>query len=381
MAVRQVIWPARLQDLPADARALMAQDRNLGLYAHPAWLENLARQVRFEPGLAPAYVCLQRSGATQIVLPLLLPVARPAATAPWRLARARSLANYYSPLAGPSAAPEADEEDWLALCSALRRPPGPDGQRPRLDALQLAPLADSGTAPAATSAALRRALSGAGWRVRPYFCFGNWYQELAAAGDPGARWAAYWSARDGALRSTAARMGRRFRHAGGRFEIVSGGDRLAPALAAYAEVYRHSWKAAEPHPGFIPGLARAAAAQGWLRLGLAWLEGRAVAAQLWLVHQGKADIYKLAYREDSAALSPGTLLTEHLMHHVFHHDRVRELDYLMGDDPYKQQWMGQRRERWGLEALNPDTGRGRLAIVGSWIGALKPQRAARRPLP
>jgi len=42
---------------------------------------------------------------------------------------------------------------------------------------------------------------------------------------------------------------------------------------------------------------------------------------------------------------------------------VTEVDYLSGDDGYKKDWMSQRRERWGILALNPRTPRGVLAIA------------------
>jgi CelD/BcsL family acetyltransferase involved in cellulose biosynthesis len=46
------------------------------------------------------------------------------------------------------------------------------------------------------------------------------------------------------------------------------------------------------------------------------------------------------------------------MQHVIDVDRVREIDYLIGDEPYKQDWMSHRRERWGIVAYNPRTLKG-----------------------
>jgi hypothetical protein len=344
----------------------MSEAVGSGTYTHPAWLSNLIEQVEFGPGLKPAFACLERAGRSIIVLPLLIPVVPPWPNAPWRARDAHALANYYSPLACPPASVDATQEDWQALFLAMRQPVLGQG-RLRLDRLRLAPLDDPALTPGQeqipVSWVLLQALQGAGWRARPYFCFGNWFQTLDDSTEAAGAWATYWAARDGALRNTALRMGRRFRAAGGSFEVVTGGERLSWAIAGYCEVYGQSWKTPEPHPGFMPGLVRLAAEQGWLRLGLASLGGQVLAAQLWLVNQGKADIYKLAYREDAAAWSPGTLLTEHMMQHAITQDRVREVDYLMGDDVYKRQWMDRRRERWGLDAINPGTWRGRLALV------------------
>ena len=43
------------------------------------------------------------------------------------------------------------------------------------------------------------------------------------------------------------------------------------------------------------------------------------------------------------------------MQHVIDTDHVEEVDYLTGDDAYKQDWMSHRRERIGLVAFNPRT--------------------------
>ena len=58
--------------------------------------------------------------------------------------------------------------------------------------------------------------------------------------------------------------------------------------------------------------------------------------------------------------SAGTLLTAFLMAHTLDNDKVREVDYMIGDDAYKKGWMSHRRERWGIIAYNPSTPRGLL---------------------
>jgi hypothetical protein len=42
-----------------------------------------------------------------------------------------------------------------------------------------------------------------------------------------------------------------------------------------------------------------------------------------------------------------------MMQHVLDVDRVDEVDYLAGDEPYKREWMSTRRERRGVVAFNP----------------------------
>ena len=107
-----------------------------------------------------------------------------------------------------------------------------------------------------------------------------------------------------------------------------------------------------------------ASKSGWLRLGIAWLDRKPIAAQVWIVANGKADIYKVAYDEAFKDYSPGTVLTARLLQHVIERDGVHEVDYLIGDDPYKKTWMSDRRERWGVVAYNPATLAGALGARG-----------------
>ena len=57
-----------------------------------------------------------------------------------------------------------------------------------------------------------------------------------------------------------------------------------------------------------------------------------------------------------------------VMKHVIDIDRVHTIDYLIGDDPYKKEWMSQRRERHGIIAFNPRRPRGLLAGIRHFAG-------------
>ncbi|MFX6011244.1 GNAT family N-acetyltransferase, partial [Acinetobacter baumannii] len=82
----------------------------------------------------------------------------------------------------------------------------------------------------------------------------------------------------------------KFAAEGGRLELVRDGERLVAGIAAYQAVYAQSWKMADPYPDFVPGLIRLCARRGGLRLGVAWLGDKPVAAQIWIVANGRADI-------------------------------------------------------------------------------------------
>jgi CelD/BcsL family acetyltransferase involved in cellulose biosynthesis len=68
------------------------------------------------------------------------------------------------------------------------------------------------------------------------------------------------------------------------------------------------------------------------------------------------------------------------MKHVLDQDRVVEVDYLTGDDPYKRCWMTRRRERIGILACNLFTFEGLASaateVAGS-VGSSVLRRGAR----
>lgn len=259
-----------------------------------------------------------------------------------------SLTNYYTSRYAPLLRSDDAEPALGALFAQML-------QQNTYSSIALSPMAAEHPALAMTARALRQA----GWRTFEYFCFGNWFLPVE-----GRSYAQYFDALPSRLRNTIKRKSRQFLdHAGGSFEIITGGNALEPAIAAYHRLYHARWKKSEPHAEFIPGLIRLYASKGQLRLGMAYVHDTPVAAQIWLVAHGRAAIYKLAYDTRHAHLSVGSLLTNHLMQQVLDQDRVGEIDYLIGDEPYKQDWMSQRRERWGVVAYNPRTWRGRMAAA------------------
>ena len=179
----------------------------------------------------------------------------------------------------------------------------------------------------------------------------------------------------GQLRTTLKRCARRLAREGAWKVAIhtAPGPDLESAITDFVAVYQASWKDPEPYPRFIPELCRTAAKLGWLRLGILSLEGRALAAQLWLHCAGRSMIYKLAYDEAFAHLSPGSLLTAALMQNAIDNDHATEIDYLSGDEAYKRDWMSHRRERIGIVAFNPRSLYGLAAAARHFAGKLTRQ--------
>jgi hypothetical protein len=273
-----------------------------------------------------------------------------------------SLSNYYSSLFGPVIDPDAPDlqESLDALAEAIAH------DTFRWDAVDLRPLAVDGTFPG-----LVTALGKAGLVAQTYFCFGNWYLEVNNQ-----TFSEYLKTRSSRLSKTAKRQ-RRILETGTRFrfELFTDTSKLERGVADYNTVYGSSWKVPEPYPSFMSGLMRTCAEQGWLRLGIAYMDGVPAAAQIWMVIDGTASIYKMAYDERFAKESVGTVLSGLLMEHVIDVDKVKVVDYLSGDDAYKRDWMSLRRERWGIMAFNLRTPRGALAAARH-VGARAVKRAA-----
>jgi hypothetical protein len=256
-----------------------------------------------------------------------------------------SLANYYSGLYGPVGTPDqVSSVDWDRAAQDLSAFPGSS-------VVRIQPL----DASSAWLVGLEAGMRANGYWTDRYFCFGNWYQPRPDEG-----FSSYWAQRPSALRHSVERGRRRLERAGGwRVQILTAPSaELEAGITAYLRVYAASWKTPEPCPNFMPGLANMAAHLGWLRLGVLWLRGEPIAAQIWLVHGGKANIYKLAHVVNQDRFSAGSVLTAALMEYVMNTDKVREVDYLTGDDAYKRNWMASRRERIGLIGFHKRSAQG-----------------------
>ena len=205
--------------------------------------------------------------------------------------------------------------------------------------------------------AFRAELRRRGYWVDRYYAFGNWFHPCA-----GIDGASYIAARPSRLRHTIARTRRKL-HADPSFALrlldqSASNVAVNDAVRDFEFVYAKSWKKPEPYPSFIGDLCRMAHAHGWLRMVLCNLDGQPVAAQIWLVQGGVASIFKLAYDEKFAKRGVGTIASAAMSEHVLDVDQVSIIDFAVGDDAYKSEWMDCRRERHGIVAFRPTSWRG-----------------------
>lgn len=335
-------------ELSAQARDLFDSAAANCFFSSMPWFTTFAKYALDEGDRIRIYSLPSgdSAGAPQAALATVQKSATSGIFSPRKLS---SLSSYYTSLFSMVSKGADDRKTARELAKIIA------AELPRWDEVDLRPL--DVNAPAFT--ALVEGLEAAGFVVQTYFCFGNWYSQVN-----GRSFAEYMESLPSVLTNTLARKKKKLEKSGrAKIEIITAGDQLEAAIDAYNKVYLASWKQPEPYPNFVPELIRKCAELGALRLGLIHIDGEPAAAQFWIVQNGNALIYKLAYDERFADLSVGTVLTAALMRHVIDVDRVAVVDYLTGDDSYKKDWMSCRRERWGILALNPRTVRGAAAIV------------------
>ena len=344
--------------LPEAYQPVFQDAGRTSFFLSQEWFQSFVTHVVRDPGRVHIYGVESFDGAPVAALPMLWSPRPASRGAPRAL---ESLSNYYSCYFSPALSANQDPRPVVsALAAALW------SDRRRWDALTIHPVDRDSPVYDGFVRGLRRL----GAVVQPYFRFGNWYLEVA-----GRSYQTYLDSLPLHLRRSVPYNIRRLeRLPGARIEIVTGPHGLEEALDAYDSVYHASWKISEPYPAFIRELARRAATDGSLRLGLVYLHGAPVAAQMWFVHGGVASIYKMAYDERHAKLSPGSVLSAKLMQHTIDIDHVKTVDYLSGDDEHKKAWMSHRREFWGILALNPRSACG-LAQIMRHVGGRALKRA------
>lgn len=243
-----------------------------------------------------------------------------------------AMANYYSPYFGLIADGASDVAQELITLA-----------KDELTAYKLLTLLPMTKGPTEN---LQEAFSSAGWLTHRYAFSGNWREEgISDFSD-------YWQRRPSRLRNSVRRKTQKLPSQSSRFELIT--DAVSDQqLFDFHQVYRESWKPKEPYPAFIDALVHSLAARGELRMGILYVQGVAAAGQLWAQRGTTAYIYKLAYRDDMANYSPGTLLSHRMFEWVIEDFGATTVDYLTGDDAYKQSWVSHRETLYGLECCNP----------------------------
>lgn len=308
--------------LPESADTLFLQEEKASLFFSRPWFENLSASLDEDQALLLA--CVVSDNTVMAILPLIKNTGNS-----WSSLKHRYTTHFSLLLSD-------NHQQQLLTCLArgLKQLP--------INGLLLEPVADNDS----SVIGLQQAMEAAGFECQRYFRHYNWIYRVQ-----GQSYQDYITARPARLRNTILRKQRKLDREHGYDIRLFTGDQVPGAMPDYYAVYTASWKANEQYVDFLDGMVAGFSTPGWSRLGVLYVKGQPVAAQLWFVVHGKASIFRLAYDEAWKPYSPGSILTSFLMEHVIDIDKVEEIDFLNGNDAYKQDWMSDRRQRFVLSCV------------------------------
>lgn len=307
--------------LPESANTLFAHSEKTSIFYSRAWLESLSKYALAEHQTI-RLVCVVEDEAVLAILPLLIS----------QRDGLRALSNHFTTLFSVLVSEDGPYEDIMScLAQGL--------SRMSENTLRLEPIEANDY----NLRALYQSIATCGFTYEDYFRFYNWSHPVN-----GQSFDEYMKERPANIRNMIKRKQRKFEREHATRVVLYQKENIDQALQDYQTVYLASWKANEFFIDFTPNIVKQFANLGWLRLAVLYSEDKPVAAQIWFVVHRKASIYRLVYDGRWKKYSPGSLLTYYLMRHVIDTDKVSEIDFLTGNERYKQDWMTVRKERVGM---------------------------------
>ena len=304
--------------LPDSANALFALGAKDSIFFSRRWFESLSA-VALDDDLTMLLACVVAGDKVLAVLPLVKSAGK----------TLYSLKHGYTPIYSLLIADDYQQPIIACLGQGLSQLP--------FAGLLLEPVDESDR----KINALKRVLETQGFRCDYTFRLYNWIYRVQ-----GQSYEDYMAARPAKLRNTISRKMRKLEREHGYDIRLFTGDEAPQAMSDYYTIYRNSWKANEQSVDFLDDTVAGFSSAGWTRLAILYIKGQPAAAQLWFVHHGKANIFRLVYDEAWKQYSTGSILTRYLMEYVLDTDKVDEIDFLTGNDAYKQDWMSERKERF-----------------------------------
>lgn len=332
--------------LPESANALFAQGEKDSIFFSRPWFENLTA-VALDDDQSMALACVVDGNKVMAILPLIK-----CAGNTWYSLKHR-YTSLYSLLLSDNDQFEVQQKVLACLSQGLSQLP--------IKAFLLEPVADDDS----NLYGFQRSMETAGFSCDRTFRHYNWIYRVQRQS-----FEDYIADRPAKLRNTISRKKRKLEREHGYEIRLFTGDEVPQKMSDYYAVYNSSWKANEQYANFLDGIVDGFSKQGWSRLAILYVKGQPVAAQLWFVLHGKANIFRLSYDEAWKQYSPGSILTSFLMEYVIDIDEVKEIDFLTGNDAYKQDWMSDRRERFVLSCVKSLKPRGRFELFAESLKRL-----------
>ncbi len=326
----QFILYNQWSELPDSANKLFAEGEQKSLFLSRIWLETLSAHA-LTNSQSILFACVVENSRFLAILPLLEDTQN----------GLRSLSSHFTTLHSLLLS-DRDRQNAILTCLAE----GLANHLAQTDnpAILLEPI-DSKDG---KMIQVQEFMESYGFSSHPYFRFFNWVHRLN-----GQTFDEYMAERPAHLRNTIRRKKRKLQHEHGYdirlYKDMNADHSLADkAITDYQNVYQTSWKTNEFFSEFTPNLVKSLFELGWSRVGILYINEQPVAAQLWFVVHGKANIYRLAFDEHWKRYSPGSILTQYLMRYVIDTDKVSEIDFLTGNEKYKQDWMTIRKKCIGI---------------------------------
>ena len=312
--------------LPESANVLFEQGEKDCIFFSRPWFENVTTALDDDQSIQLA--CVVSGNKIMAMLPLIASVGNT-----WQSLKHRYTTHFSLLLADP----EHDQDLQRVLTCLVQGL----SQLP-LRSLLLEPVADNDD----RINDLQKTMEVAGFYCERLFRLYNWVYYVQ-----GQSYDDYMAARPAWLRNTIFRKQRKLDREHGYEIRLFTGNEVPQAMSDYYAAYSASWKANEQYVDFMDDIVADFSRPGWSRLAILYVKEQPVAAQLWFVLHGKASIFRLAYDESWKPYSPGSILTSFLMEYVIDADKVEEIDFLTGNESYKQGWMSDRRERYALSCV------------------------------
>jgi len=306
--------------LPSSATALFEQAEKISIFFSRPWFASVAVATRGHDQTM-ALACVVAGNKVMAILPLMKSTGK----------TGYSIKHRYTSLYGLLLADDDQQQVLACLAQGLSQLP--------LNGLLLEPVADDDR----NLMGLQRAMEMAGFNCSHAFRHYSWIYRVQ-----GQSFEDYMAARPARLRNTISRKQRKLARDHGYDIRLFTGDDVPQAMSDYYAVDSASWKANEQNVDFMDDIVASFTRAGWTRLAILYIKGQPAAAQLWFVHHGKANIFRLSYDQAWKPYSPGSILTRFLVEYVIDIDNVGEIDFLVGNEAYKQDWMSDRRERFVL---------------------------------
>ncbi|MCJ8322132.1 MAG: GNAT family N-acetyltransferase [Colwellia sp.] len=174
----------------------------------------------------------------------------------------------------------------------------------------------------------------------------------------------YHTERPSQLRNTIKRREKKLSRAHKyHIEIITSEALFDKYFVDYQDIYQQSWKGEEYSFDFIEQVCLQAIRNNQLRMGMLFVDDQPAAVQIWFIQGESASIFKLAYSTKYQEFSVGSILSLALSKHVIDEDKVTVIEFGMGNERYKKDWMTQQRHRIVYQVFNHRTLRGNLAAV------------------